>query len=146
MEVGMWIRKYSKKFKNISLKSVWDELTDINNWPTWHGDLDSCHLVGEFQAGSYFLLKPKGMRQVKIELTEIHPPHSFTDCTIFFGAKMYDTHSLEQEGQDLVVKNKIEVKGWLYWLWVFLVARYVVKTIPDETEALIALVRRKHGL
>lgn len=39
------------------------------------------------------MLKPKGIKAVKITLTEIEKDRKFTDCTHFFGAKMYVTHT-----------------------------------------------------
>lgn len=58
-----------------------------------------------------FLLKPKDVKPVQILLTEINEDYSFTDCTSFFGAKMYDTHSIEEKEDGLVLANKFVV----YW-------------------------------
>ncbi len=60
---------------------------DINNWPTWHGDLEYCRLEGKFAVGSYFFLKQKGIRAVKITLTEVNKGYSFTGCTAFWEPK-----------------------------------------------------------
>jgi hypothetical protein len=58
--------------------------------------LDYCKLECDFKVGNHFFLKPKGVQPVKIVLTEINEGYSFTDCTSFFGAKMYDTHVMEE--------------------------------------------------
>lgn len=137
----MWVREYSEVFQGVTSDSVWKLWTDINNWPQWHDDLDSCVLEGEFKVGNHFMLKPKGMKAVKIVLTEIDEGMSFTDCTAFPGAKMYDTHSLEETPEGLKLSNKLVVTGPLKWLWVKLVAKKVADTIPDETQALIKLAR-----
>ncbi|MES2215552.1 MAG: polyketide cyclase [Pseudomonadota bacterium] len=137
----MWTRIYSKTFQDIKSADIWRIWTDVNNWPTWHGDLDYCKLDGEFVVGNYFMLKPKGMSAVKITLTEIIEGHSFTDCTSFFGAKMYDTHSMEETNDGLKLTNKLIVTGPLSWLWIRLVAQNVADSIADETESLVKLVR-----
>lgn len=141
----MWIRKYQKTFKGIKRKSIWRIWTDVNNWPTWHGDLDYCKLEGRFEIGNHFFLKPKGVSPVKIMLTEINEGYSFTDCTSFFGAKMYDTHALEETADGLKLTNTLVVTGTLKWLWIKLVAQNVAETIPEETEALVALARKSHA-
>lgn len=137
----MWVKTHTKEIADIDREAVWQVLTDINNWPTWHADLEYCRLEGDFAVGQHFLLKPKGIGEVKILLTEIHEGYSFTDCTSFFGAKMYDTHALVDTPQGLQIKNTIVVTGPLKWLWIKLVAHHVADSVPEETEALIKRVR-----
>lgn len=137
----MWIKTYSKTFQGINPETIWHIWTDINNWSTWHGDLDYCKLEGPFAVGNYFKLKPKGAPAVKIELTEIKEGHYFTDCTSFFGAKMYDTHAMEVTPEGLKLSNKLVVTGPLKWLWIKLVAQNVADSVPEETEALVKLAR-----
>jgi hypothetical protein len=68
----------------------------VNNWPTWHGDLDYCKLDGDFVVGNHFMLKPKGVSPVKIVLTEIVMKGTTLPTALsFFGAKMYDTHAMD---------------------------------------------------
>ena len=138
----MWIRKSKKFYTNVLLENTWKVATDIDKWPTWHDDLDDCKLVGEFKEGSHFFLKPKGMKAFKITLTEINEKRDFTDCTPFFGAKMFDTHSFEKKDGGVVLSNEVRVTGPLKWLWVFLVARKVAGSSISEMDALINLVRK----
>ncbi len=137
----MWIRTYSKIFQGIHRENIWRIWTDINHWPTWHGDLDYCKLDGHFEVGNHFFLKPRGVRPVKIMLTEISEGYYFTDCTSFLGAKMYDTHSMEETADGLKLTNKLVVTGPLKWLWVKLVAQNVADTVPEEMESLVKLAR-----
>ncbi len=74
------------------------------------------------------MLKPKGVCAVKIMLTEINEMQSFTDCTKFFGAKMYDTNSMEVKDGGVLLSNKLVVTGPLRWLWIKLVAKHVAQT------------------
>jgi len=141
----MWTRSFSKIYSDIRKEDIWQIWTDINNWPKWHGDLDYCKLEGEFQVGNHFLLKPKGMKVVKIMLTEIQEGKQFTDCTTFFGAKMYDTHALEETPNGLQLTNTLVVTGPLAWVWIKLVAQNVADTVPHEMEALVKLARDRHG-
>lgn len=138
----MWIRTHSKLYTGVKKETVWRIWTDINSWPTWHDDLDSCTIEGSFKVGNHFMLKPKGMSPVKIMLTEINEGKSFTDSTSFFGAKMYDTHTLEEKPEGLLLSNKLVVTGPLSWLWIKLVAQHVADTIPNETDALVKLARK----
>ena len=116
----------------------------MNQWPTWHGDLDDCKLNGPFEVGNYFMLKPKGVKAVKIVLTDIDEGKSFTDCTKFFGANMYDTHTMEETPEGVCLTNTLVVTGPLKWLWIKLVAQNVADSVPDKMEALVCLARGLH--
>lgn len=137
----MWVRTYSKVFKDIKKENIWQIWTDVNHWPKWHGDLEYCKLEGAFVVGNYFMLKPKGVKAFKIQLTHIEEGKKFTDCTPFFGAKMYDTHELEETSDGLRLINTLVVTGPLRFLWVKLVAQNVANSVPKEMEALVELAK-----
>lgn len=72
--------------------------------------------------------------------------HSFTDQTIFFGAKMYDMHTIEDTPHGLKITNTIWVTGPLAWLWIMLVAKNVSATHPKEIDALACLVHQQKNI
>ena len=88
----MWTRTYTQTYHGVKREDIWRIWTDMSHWPTWHDDLASCTLEGDFEVGSYFFLTPKGMKTFKIKLVEVHEGYSFTDCTSFFGAKRCIRH------------------------------------------------------
>lgn len=139
----MWKKKFSKSYEGVSGETVWKIMTDINNWPDWHKGLESCHIEGDFKVGNHFILKPKGGREVKIKLTEINKGTSFTDCTKFPGAKMWDTHTLEEKEGKLLVSNSLHVTGPLKWLWIKLVANKVASSIEEKIDTLINLAKKE---
>lgn len=143
-EVCMWIRSFSKVYSGLNKQEIWSLWTDVNNWPTWHDDLEYCKMGGDFRVGNYFMLKPKGVKAVKIVLTEIEEGRKFTDCTTFFGAKMYDTHAMEETPEGLRLTNTLVVTGPLKWLWINLVAKNVADTVPHAMEILANLARGSH--
>lgn len=140
----MWKKYYSKTYIGVKKEEIWKIWADINNWSKWHKDLDYCKIEGEFKVGNHFLLKPKNSIPVKIMLTEIEDYYKFTDCTSFFGAKMYDTHIVEETDEGLKITNILIVTGPLKWLWIKLVADKVAHTIPNDIEALVELARERN--
>lgn len=141
----MWIRTHSKVYPDIKKKDIWNIWVDVNNWPQWHGDLDYCKMEGPFVVGNHFILKPKGAPATKIELIDIEEGRKFTDCTHFFGAKMYDTHEIAETTEGLILTNTLSVTGPLKFLWIKLIAQNVVASVPEEMDALVALAR-SHAL
>jgi len=140
----MWIKSHSKIYKNVNKEVIWRIWTDVNHWSKWHSDLDYCKLDGSFSVGNYFKLKPKGASAVNIQLIEIEEGKKFTDCTYFFGAKMIDTHEMEETTEGLRLTNTLVVTGWLKFLWIKLVAQNVANTVPQEMDALVNLARSYH--
>lgn len=134
----MWIHEHSKIYQGVKKEDIWRLWTDVNNWPKWHGDLEYCKMEGSFVVGNHFMLKPKGAPAVKITLIEIEDGRKFTDCTTFFGAKMYDTHELEETKEGLRLTNRLVVTGPLTFLWVKLVAQNVAATVPHDMDVLIS--------
>ncbi len=141
----MWQRTHQKIFKGLQAADVWRVWTDVNRWAEWHGDLDFCTLEGPFEAGQTFTLKPAGGKPVQIRLTHVDPGHSFTDCTSFPGASMTDTHTLESLPEGVRMTNTVKVTGPLGWFWVFLVARHVARTVPEDMESMVRLIRSRRG-
>lgn len=137
----MWVKRHSKIYQGVKKEVIWRLRKDVNNWPKWHDDLEYCKMDGPFAVGNHFMLKPKGVRAVKIELVEIEEGKKFTDCTKFFGAKMFDTHVVEEVADGLRVTNILKVTGPLTWLWVKLVAKNVAATVPKENDILVELAR-----
>jgi hypothetical protein len=96
---------------------------------------------GAFRVGNHLMLKPKGAPAVKIKLVEIKEGEQFTDCTQFFGAKMYDTHMMAETETGLQLTNTLVVTGPLKFLWIKLVARHVADSVPQEMDALVDRAR-----
>jgi hypothetical protein len=141
----MWTKTHKKTYKNISKEAIWKVWKDIDNYATWHDDLEYCRLEGEFVRGNYFLLKPKGGPKFKVWLLDVKENKSFLDCTNFFGAKMYDEHTLEETSEGLSITNTITVKGLLAFLWIKLVAKGVAKSSAQEMNAAVDFARSAHA-
>jgi hypothetical protein len=122
-------------------ETIWKIWSDVDNWHQWHDDLDYCKLEGNFEPGSFFRLKPKGVKEVKVFLTAVVKGKSFTDCTYFPGARMYDDHEIEVLENGILISNTVTVKGALSWLWVKLVARDVANHVPNEMLAMTKLAK-----
>lgn len=135
----MWLKSYSKIFPGLKKEAVWQIWADVNNWPTWDKELEYCDMRGDFKVGNQFVLKPLGGPPVKIILSDVIDNERFTDYCKFPGAKMYDTHILEETQEGLRITNTIKVTGILSFIWVKLVAKNIAEGIPRQMEALVKL-------
>lgn len=133
-------------YPNISRETVWEIMTDINNWKDWHPVIDDCRLEGAFEVGNSFTLTPRGKKPVTITLVDIKKGYEFTDRTDFPGAQMFDTHTLTETEDGVTIGNRLEMKGPLRWVWMWLVGSNVASTMPHKMDLLAALAGKRDGI
>lgn len=137
----MYKYKIQKSYKNINPSNIWLLWTDVKGWSKWHLNIKSSTAPISFEKGQSFILVPKKGLPAKVKLIEIIEGKSFTDCTLFFGAKMLVKHDMENKEGDLVIKTIIEVIGPLKFIWNKIVVSSVAQSISEETDRLVHLSR-----
>lgn len=136
----MWSKTYSKKVHGITAQEIWDVWVDINQWHIWQDDIEYAKLEGTFKIGTSFRFKPKGWKEVSIQLVEVEPNKCFTDLTRFPLAKMYGIHEFIMNNDELEIKTTIKVVGLLSFIWRKLVAEKVANDEEHQTQKLIERV------
>jgi hypothetical protein len=134
----MWKRNHSITVTTVSKEQLWKLFADVNSWHTWDEGIEYTQMDGPFKKGTQFTLKPKGGPKVKVELTDVQEPWTFTDVTYFPLAKMYDAHVFEDTPNGLKITNTITVTGLLGFLWVKLVAQNIVASLPLDMQKQVA--------
>jgi hypothetical protein len=130
----MWTKSHSIVTKEATKEQIWKLFTDVNNWHTWDDGIEFAKLEGKFEKGNFFILRPKGGPNVKVELLETVENKMFLDVTKFPLAKMYDEHTFEETSEGLKITNTITVTGILGFLWRKLVAQNIVDNLPKDME------------
>lgn len=74
----MWQCEYSIETK-ASPEKIWAIFSDVPGWPRWIAGLDRVEIKGPFEAGSTFVMTPKGQGQVTSRLTEVKKNEVFVD-------------------------------------------------------------------
>lgn len=128
----MWKKTYSVLTKEVTKEQIWKLITDIDRWKEWDDTVEYSNILGEFKEGESFILKPKGGPKVRIKIIEMIPFQKFTDLTLFPLAKMYGEHFYEETENGLKIKVTMTVTGLLSGLWIKLVARDIVKNLPED--------------
>lgn len=139
----MWKKTYSEKVSGVTAEQVWRVWADVDRWHTWQSDTEYAKLAGPFEAGTYFLLKPKGGPRVTIDLVDVRPNEGFKDQTRFPLAKMVGEHEFIRHDDGLEIKTTVSVRGPLSFVWRKIVAEGVAAGLKDQTRE---LVERARGL
>ncbi len=138
----MITKTFSTITKEITAKQIWELMTDVNNWKRWDTSVDFSELHGEFKAGTFFTLKPKGGPKVKIQLVEVRSYSYFKDLTRFPLAKMYGEHWYENTPLGLKITVTMSISGLLAFLWYFLVMKGIVDNLPKDLKAQISEAKK----
>ncbi len=133
----MWTRSHSIVTREVTKEQMWKLFADVNNWQTWDEGIEFAKLEGKFEKGNFFMLRPKGGPDVKVELLETEENKMFLDVTKFPLAKMYDKHTFEETQEGLKITNTITVKGVLGFLWRKIVAQKIVDALPEDMQTQI---------
>lgn len=136
----MWTRTYSKTVQGLSAAEVWKVWSDVDRWHTWQDDIEYAKMNGEFQTGGSFRFKPRGGPNLTLELAEVKPNEVFVDVTRFPLARMVDSHELIERGGALEIRTTVRMEGPLAFLWRKIVGEDVVKSLPQQTDRLLAQV------
>ena len=137
----MWSKTYSRRVQGIKAESIWRVWVDVNQWHTWHDDIEYAKLDGKVEVGSKFILKPKNGPKVSIEFIQIEENKSFTDLTRFPLAKMYGKHEfILHDNNELEIKTTMSITGLMSFVWRKLVAEKIANDEEQQTEKLIERV------
>ncbi len=138
----MWSKTYSEKVSDVTAEQVWQVWADVDRWHTWQSDLEYAKLAGRFEAGGYFLLKPKGGPRVTIDLVDVRPNEGFRDRTKFPLARMYGEHEFIRHDDGLEIRTTVRVEGPLSFVWRRIVAEGVAASLKEQTRELVEKARR----
>jgi uncharacterized membrane protein len=122
-----------------SPEAVWSVWSDLAAWPEWDATLVSVTLDGEFASGSFARLKPKGAKEIAMELLDVDPPNGFADLQLLPGAKMRTEHTVvAADGGGSVVRQRVTFSGPMARIFTFVIGRGLKRDMPAAMRNLVA--------
>lgn len=137
----MWKKSHTIISKEVTKEQLWKLFSDVNQWGNWDEGIEFANMDGLFVAGNHFMLRPNGGPTVKIKILIAEPNKQFKDLTTFPLAKMYGDHIFEETADGLKMTTTMTVKGILGFLWIKLVARKIVDSLPADMQRQIEIAR-----
>lgn len=119
-------------------EQLYRAVADINRWPQWDSELEAASHDGRLEAGSPFMLKPKGGPKVSMTIERAEEPSCFVDISHLPLAKMRTSHRFTAEPGGTRVDIGIEIWGPLAFLWDWIVARKMAAGTAEQTRAFFA--------
>jgi uncharacterized protein YndB with AHSA1/START domain len=106
----MWEVEHATQ-TSASREQVWRAWADVEQWPTWNGDIKEISLDGDFAPGSTIRMVLNSGDQVDLRIVEAAEPDHFVDEAIVEGATVRTTHRVEDGGERRRVSYKTEINA-----------------------------------
>ena len=138
----MITKTYSETTKEVTQEQIWKLISNVNHWKNWDNTIENAEIHGDFKAGTFFTLRPKGGPNVKIELVEVKPNSYFKDLTKFPLAKMYGEHFYENTKDGLKITITMRNSGPFAFLWNLIVMKDIVSHLPEDIKTQISEAKK----
>ena len=119
---------------------VWGVTLDVEHWPLWNPNVKSARWLERVpgNVGSRAEIRQPGMGAVVWTITEFEAGERFTWRGRASGLAMAATHVLSREGDATRNRLRLEISGWVAWLFAPFVRRAVATALERENEGLRA--------
>lgn len=122
---------------------IWQCCADPNLWPTWDPAMEWVKFDGILRKNATGTLKVKQGPTVQFTVTECQEPYFFVTVNKWPGARLVFTHQASIVNGVTTVVNRIELNGFLKYLYRLLVGRAVQKGLPIALDNLIKLAEKQ---
>lgn len=137
----MWTIEVSRK-TTAKKEIIWKLWTDVSNWNIWDAEVETAELFGQFQTGTKGILKPKGGPKAKFVMIECTNLKSFTDRSFLPLCKMDFIHSMTETNNGLEITHKIEMTGFMTFLFSKVIGNKIKVGLPIAVDKLIKLAEK----
>jgi len=118
-------------------ETVWDVLSDFEQWPSWNSDVRSMSLRGPLEPGSTFEWKA-GPGKIRSRLGEVDHPHKIAWTGVTLSIKAVDVFRIEARDSGTVVTEEESWSGLMARLFRSPLQRTLQKSIEQGLQSLKA--------
>lgn len=120
---------------NAESETIWQILTDINQWVTWNPNISEARLEGALKPGSTFRWKSGGTT-ILSTLQEIEPHRRMSWTGQVIGTRAIHTWVLEPQGESVLLRTAESFEGWLVLLTKGMMQRMLDTSLQEWLECL----------
>jgi hypothetical protein len=106
----MWTKKVTIK-TNASREQIWNLWSDVKNWNKWDNEVEYSDMNGQFETGTFGILKPIKGPKSKFKLISVDKLNEFTSRSFLPLTKMDFIHEMNEKNGELFITHGVEIKG-----------------------------------
>lgn len=139
----MWTIETRRK-TNAEKEKIWQLWTTVNQWNFWDSDVENAQIFGSFEKGTKGILKPKIGPKTTFEIIECQSFKSFTTRSFLPFCKMDFIHQLTEKDNQLEITHRVEMKGFLTFLFSKIIGKNIEKGLSKSVENLVELAEKSN--
>ncbi len=133
--IMMWYKKRTIE-TNATKEQVWKLWTNVENWNNWDNQVEFSKLNGDFEKGTYGILKPIKSPKSKFQLILVDDLRAFTTRSCLPLTKLDFTHGLNEKDGKLYITHGVKITGVLTFLFSKVIGEKIIKELPHAMEKL----------
>ena len=123
-------------------EAVWRFCGDPKTWPVWDPAMEYVQFDGTLHTGATGMLKVKQGPKVFFTVSQCNEPYLFVTVNKWPGARLVFTHQASKTNGVTTIVNRIELHGFLKYVYRLLVGRAMQKGLPIAVDNLIKLAEK----
>ena len=131
----MWQNEVTIK-SSATPQQIWSVWSDVKNWREWDNEVEWSEINGKFEVGATGVLKPKGGPKSNFKMIACEPYKSFTDRSFLPLCKIDFIHEIHQIGGGITISHKVQISGFLTFLFSKVIGNKIIKELPKAMEKL----------
>ncbi len=139
----MWYKKITIE-TNATKEQIWKLWTNVEKWNNWDNQVEFSELNGNFEKGTYGILKPVKSPKSKFQLISVENLREFTTRSYLPLAKMDFTHELIENKGKLYITHGIKITGLLAFLFSKIIGEKIIKELPNTMEKLSQMAEKNN--
>ena len=133
----MWVFEINRQ-TTATKELIWKHWSDVANWNSWDSTVEYSELYGDFRVGTKGMNKPIGAPKYEFVIIDCKPFESFTNRSYLPLCKVDFTVTLVKTHNELFVTHRVEMTGFLTFLFSRVIGRKMATGIKKGLEDLLA--------
>ncbi len=137
----MWYREVTIK-TNATREQIWSLWVDVENWKKWDNEVEFSQLNGNFEKGTYGILKTYKSPKAKFQIVLAKELEEFTTRSFLPLTQMDFIHKINEKDGETYITHGVKISGLLTFLFSRIIGQKILKELPKTMENLSKIAEK----
>ncbi len=137
----MWYREVTIK-TNATREQIWNLWVDVENWKKWDNEVEFSQLNGNFEKGTYGILKTYKSPKAKFQIVLAKELEEFTTRSFLPLTQMDFIHKINEKDGEIYITHGVKISGLLTFLFSRIIGQKILKELPKTMENLSKMAEK----
>ncbi|PIE79239.1 MAG: hypothetical protein CSA15_03895 [Candidatus Delongbacteria bacterium] len=137
----MWYREVTIK-TNATREQIWNLWVDVENWKKWDNQVEFSQLNGNFEKGTYGILKTYKSPKAKFQIVLAKELEEFTTRSFLPLTQMDFIHKINEKNGEIYITHGVKIRGLFTFLFSRIIGQKILKELPKVMENLSKMAEK----